>query len=65
MAFGDNWEQMAARGADQYSDEWRKSKKDKRIEELTAQVQALTATVKALREELKATRQAMREAVRA
>ena len=74
MAFGDNWEQMAARGADQYSDEWRKSKKDKRIEELTAQVQALTATVKeltaqvqaltatvkALREELKATRQAMR-----
>ena len=52
MAFGDNWEQMANRGADQYSDEWRKSKKDKRIEELTAQVEALSAEIKALREEL-------------
>ena len=52
MAFGDNWEQMAARGADQYSDEWRKSKKDKRIEELTAQVEALSAEIKSLRDEL-------------
>ena len=51
MAFGDNWEQMANRGADQYSDEWRKSKKDKRIEELERQVNMLTAEVKALREE--------------
>jgi len=57
MAFGDNWEQMAARGADQYSDEWRKSKKDKRIEELTAQVEALTREIKALRDELKALRE--------
>ena len=57
MAFGDNWEQMAARGPDSYSDEWRKSKKDKRIEELTAQVQALTATIKALREELASVRE--------
>lgn len=57
MAFGDNWEQMAARGADSYSDEWRKSKKDRRIEELEEQVQALTATVKALREELASVRE--------
>ena len=34
MAFGDNWEQMANRGADQYSDDLRQSKKDKRISEL-------------------------------
>ena len=52
MAFGDNWEQMAARGADSYSDEWRKSKNDKRIEQLTAQVEALTREVIELREEL-------------
>ena len=52
MAFGDNWEQMANRGADQYSDEWRKSKKDKRIEELTEQVEALAREIKALRDEL-------------
>ena len=52
MAFGDNWEQMAARGADSYSDEWRKSKKDRRIEELTAQVEALSAEIKSLRDEL-------------
>jgi len=52
MAFGDNWEQMANRGADQYSDEWRKSKKDRRIEELTEQVEALTREVIELREEL-------------
>jgi len=57
MAFGDNWEQMAARGAESYSDEWRKSKKDKRIEELTAQVEALTREIKALRDELKALRE--------
>ena len=52
MAFGDNWELMSARGAESYSDEWRKSKKDKRIEELTEQVEALTREIKALREEL-------------
>jgi len=57
MAFGDNWEQMAARGADQYSDEWRKSKKDKRIEELTEQVEALARELKEQREELKALRE--------
>lgn len=57
MAFGDNWEKMANRGADQYSDEWRKSKKDKRIEELTEQVEALAREIKALRDELKALRE--------
>ena len=57
MAFGDNWEQMANRGADQYSDERRKSKKDKRIEELTEQVEALAREIKALREEPKALRE--------
>ena len=57
MAFGDNWEQMANRGADQYSDEWRKSKKDKRIEELTEQVEALARELKEQREELKALRE--------
>ena len=52
MAFGDNWEQMANRGADQYSDEWRKSKKDKRISELENEIAALTREVRELREEL-------------
>ena len=52
MAFGDNWEQMANRGADQYSDEWRKSKKDKRISELENVIAALTREVRELREEL-------------
>ena len=60
MAFGDNWEQMANRGADQYSDEWRKSKKDRRIEELTEQVETLASEVRRLREELKAQREAVR-----
>ena len=60
MAFGDNYEQMAARGADQYSDEWRKSKKDRRIEELTEQVETLASEVRRLREELKAQREAVR-----
>ena len=57
MAFGDNWEQMAARGADSYSNERRQSKKDKRIEELTAQVEALARELKEQREELKALRE--------
>lgn len=51
MAFGDNWEKMANRGADQYSDEWHKSKKDLRISELEEQVNLLSAEVKDLREE--------------
>lgn len=60
MAFGDNWERMAARGADSYSDEWRKSKQDRRIEELTEQVETLASEVRRLREELKAQREAVR-----
>ncbi len=51
---GSRWRQ---RGCGQYSDEWRKSKKDKRIEELTEQVEALTREIKALRDELKALRE--------
>lgn len=51
MAFGDNWEKMANRGADQYSDEWTRSRKDRRISELEEQVNLLSAELKDLREE--------------
>lgn len=60
MPFGDEWEQAANRGADSYSDEWHKSKKDRRIEDLEQQVSMLSAEVKALREELQYAREAVR-----
>lgn len=60
MAFGDNWEKMANRGADQYSDEWTRSRKDRRISELEEQVNLLSAEVKDLREENKLLRDGIR-----
>lgn len=61
MPFGDQWEQAANRGADSYSDEWHKSKKDRRIEDLEQQVNMLSAEVKALREQLRALETRLRQ----